>query len=126
MRVIDSSAWIEWLAGSPVGRRVQAELPALEAWVVPTIVQFELMRWLTRERSVELAAETVAFTTQLVVAPLDTQLATKAADFASRHSLAMADAIIFATAVEYGADLLTCDAHFKNLPGVVYLPKSAG
>jgi predicted nucleic acid-binding protein len=60
-----------------------------------------------------------------VVTPLDTTLALKAAEVASAHALAMADAIIYATALESGADLLTCDAHFADLPGVVYLAKSA-
>ena len=40
-------------------------------------------------------------------------------------ALATADAIVYATAVKHGAELLTCDAHFKDLPGVVLLPKSA-
>lgn len=29
----------------------------------------------------------------------------------------------YATAIENGADLLTCDAHFEGLHGVVYLKK---
>ena len=37
----------------------------------------------------------------------------------------MADAIIYATALDAGADLLTCDAHFADLPNVVYVAKSA-
>ena len=52
-------------------------------------------------------------------------LAVEAADYAARHSLAMADAVIYATAMNAGADLLTCDAHFANLPGVVYFAKSS-
>jgi len=37
----------------------------------------------------------------------------------------MADAIIYATAIDNGADLLTCDAHFAKLPRVVYFAKGA-
>jgi predicted nucleic acid-binding protein len=37
----------------------------------------------------------------------------------------MADAIIYATAILHAADLLTCDAHFASLPGVVYLAKTS-
>ena len=37
----------------------------------------------------------------------------------------MADAIIYATALAMGADLLTCDAHFAKLPRVVYLAKGS-
>jgi predicted nucleic acid-binding protein len=33
----------------------------------------------------------------------------------------MADAIIYATAQHHNAQLVTSDAHFANLPGVVFL-----
>jgi PIN domain len=39
------------------------------------------------------------------------------------RTLATADAIIFATARHFGVELLTCDAHFKGLTGVVYVEK---
>ena len=35
------------------------------------------------------------------------------------------DAIVYATTVKHGAELLTCDAHFKGLPGAVLFPKAA-
>jgi len=54
---------------------------------------------------------------------LDTHIAVRAAGFARTHQLAMADAVIYATAIEHNADVLTCDAHFADLPGVVYFPK---
>ena len=125
MRVVDTSAWIEWLRDSEVGRKVDSEIPVQGAWIVPTIVQYELARWLVRQVSEEAAGSTIAFSNECVVTPLDTTLALKAAEVASEHALAMADAIVYATAREAGADLLTCDAHFANLPGVVYFAKSA-
>ena len=124
MRVVDTSAWIEWVLGTPLGQRVASELPSPEQWIVPTIVQFELARWLAREISAKASAEAIAFSNQNKVQVLDTDLATKAADYAALHGLAMADAIIYATAVDAGAELLTCDAHFQNLPGVIYLAKT--
>ncbi|PPQ26313.1 PIN domain-containing protein [Rhodopila globiformis] len=45
---------------------------------------------------------------------------------ASRRYVRTADAIVYATARAYEADLLTCDRHFENLPGVWYRPKPAG
>ena len=99
------------------------ELPTNDQWVVPTIVQYELSRWLAREMSDAAAARTIAFSTELVVVPLTTDIATKAAAYAKVHGLATADAIIFATANDTRADLLTCDAHFAELPHVVYVAK---
>jgi predicted nucleic acid-binding protein len=125
MRVVDTSVWIEWIVGSPLGETLALELPTNDRWVVPTIVQYELSRWLARETSDAAAARAIAFSKELVVAPLTTDIATKAADYAKVHGLATADAIIFATANDAGADLLTCDAHFAKLPQVVYVAKGA-
>ena len=125
MRVVDTSAWIEWIRGSTLGETIGRELPENNEWVVPTIVQYELARWLTREMSEAAAVSAIAFSSQLVVKPLDTDLATRAVDYANRHRLAMKDSLIYATAMDSGTDLLTCDAHFAELPRVRYLPKVA-
>jgi predicted nucleic acid-binding protein len=125
MRVVDTSAWLEWLSDSALGRRIGLELPQTEAWIVPTIVQYELARCLTREVSEEAADDTIAFSTRCIVTPLDTRLAIQAAEIARDRALAMADAIIYATAMDTAADLLTCDAHFAKLPRVVYFAKGA-
>ena len=124
MRVVDTSAWLEWLSDSALGRKVGLELPSTEGWIVPTIVQYELARCLTREVSEDAADDTIAFSTECVVTSLSTRLAVQAAEIAKDHALAMADAIIYATAVAMGADLLTCDAHFAKLPRVVYVAKA--
>ena len=123
MRLVDTSAWIEWLIASPTGKAMKSVIPAREEWLVPTIVQLELAKWLAREVGEDKADQTIAFTQMCVVAPLDTKIALAAADFCSKHKLATADAVVYATAVEYGADLLTCDAHFDGLPGVTFIAK---
>src|ERR1700684_1578168 len=120
MRVVDTSAWLEWLSGGALGRKVGRELPSTEGWIVPTIVQYELARCLTREVSEDAADDTIAFSTECVVTSLSTRLAVQAAEIAKDHRLAMADAIIYATTVAMGADLLTCDAHFDELPRGLY------
>jgi predicted nucleic acid-binding protein len=125
MRVVDTSAWLEWLSDSALGRRVGVELPAREFWIVPTVVQYELARLLVREASEDAADDTIAFSTKCLVTPLDTQLAVRAAEIAANNALSMADAVVYATAVASGADVLTCDAHFAKLPHVVYLAKGS-
>ena len=49
MVLVDTSAWIEWLIGSPTGDKLTEYLPDQADWLVPTMVQLELMKWLTRE-----------------------------------------------------------------------------
>jgi predicted nucleic acid-binding protein len=125
MRLVDTSAWIEWLIGSPTGKIVEPSLPEQEAWLVPTMVQLELAKWLVRELGEDKADQVAAFSQLCVIAPLDTKIALRAADICRKHRLATADAVVYATALGHGADLLTCDAHFDGLSGVIYVPKAA-
>lgn len=126
MVLVDTSAWIEWLIGSPTAERLSARLPQQADWLVPTMVQLELAKWLTREVGEDKADQVIAFTQVCQVVPLDTEIALAAADACRTHKLATADAIIFATALARGATLLTCDAHFEGLPGVDFVPKTNG
>ena len=123
MRVVDASAWIEWLTGSPTGRRLGDKLPAKAAWLVPTIVQHELAKWLTREAGEDQAEAAIALSKACVIADLTSDIALSAASISLRHKLATADAIIYATALAFGAELITCDKHFQGLPNVSYITK---
>jgi predicted nucleic acid-binding protein len=123
MRVIDTSVWIEWLIGSPSGKKLAREIPDKSECIVPTIVQLELAKWLTREVGEDQADQMIAYTQKCVVAPLDTRIALLAADLHRQYKLATADAVVYATAREFDAELLTCDAHFANLPGTVVVRK---
>ena len=62
MRVIDTSAWIEWLVGSPLGKKLTREIPDKSECVVPTIVQLELAKWLAREVGEDQADQMIACT----------------------------------------------------------------
>jgi predicted nucleic acid-binding protein len=126
MRLVDTSAWIEWLIGSPAGATVAGALPERGQWLVPTIVQLELAKWLTREAGEDKADRVIAFTETCVVADLGSEIALSAADLCVRRKLATADAIVYATALAHGADLLTCDRHFDGLRDVRFVPKSTG
>lgn len=121
MRVVDTSVWIEWLVASPLCKRLAREIPEKTQCVVPTIVQLELAKWLTREIGEDTADQMIAYTQKCVVAPLDTRIALHAADLHRQYKLATADAVVYATAREFDAELLTCDAHFENLPGVIFI-----
>ncbi|CAN7300963.1 type II toxin-antitoxin system VapC family toxin [Pseudorhodoferax sp. LjRoot39] len=123
-RVVDTSAWIEWLTGSPLGKALGQQFPEQARCIVPTMVQLELSKWLVREVGEERCDQVLAYTQRCSVVPLDTTLALLAADLHREFKLATADAIVYATARNERAELLTCDAHFQGLPGVVFFPKS--
>ncbi|OGT72235.1 MAG: twitching motility protein PilT [Gammaproteobacteria bacterium RIFCSPLOWO2_02_FULL_57_10] len=122
--VVDTSAWIEWLQDSPLRAALEQVIPDKQRCVVPTIVQLELAKWLTREKGEEQADIMIAYTQKCQVAPLDTRIALRAADMHRQYRLATADAIVYATAQELGAQLLTCDAHFEGLANVVFFPNN--
>lgn len=125
LHVVDTSAWIEWLTASALGRRLGAHIPDKPQCIVPTIVQLELSKWLVREMGEEASDQMIAYTQKCVVVPLDTTIALLAADLHRGHGLATADAIVYATARHRQAQLLTCDAHFEGLPDVVLFSKKA-
>ena len=123
MVLVDTSAWIEWLIGSPTGEKVAEHLPDQADWLVPTMVQLELAKWLSREVGEDKVDQVIAFTQVCQIAALDTEIALAAAEACRDHKLATADAIMFATARMKGAKLLTCDKHFEGLPGVTLIEK---
>ena len=61
MILVDTSAWIEWLIGSPTGEKLSGQLPEQAEWLVPTMVQLELAKWLTREVGEATADQVIAF-----------------------------------------------------------------
>jgi predicted nucleic acid-binding protein len=123
MRLVDSSAWIEWIIGSPTGAKLASALPDVDDWLVPTMVQLELAKWLVRNLPSE-ADKIIGVSRNYVVAPMTTHIALMAAQASINHKLATADAVIYATAQEHGAELLTCDVHFRDLPGVILVEKN--
>jgi predicted nucleic acid-binding protein len=123
MVLVDTCGWIEWMSDSALAETYAPYL-ASENLLVPTLVQHELYKWLCRETDTATALSAIAATQQAKVVPLDTSLALLAADIAREHKLATADAIVYATARQHRATLVTSDAHFADLPEVQYCPKT--
>ena len=57
------------------------------------------------------------------VIPLNEQLSIWAAEVSLEHGLSMADAIIYTTALQERAKLVTSNKDLKDLPEVIYYPK---
>jgi predicted nucleic acid-binding protein len=58
---------------------------------------------------------------QHVIVAVDQVIALSAAAVSIQTGLAMADALLYATAEKLGAELVTSDIHFKGLPRVTLL-----
>lgn len=121
--VIDTCGWIEWISDGKLANEFSKFFRAYSNILVPTLIQFELYRWVEREKNEEAALSTMGVTEQTTVIELNTRIALSAAELSKQYRLAMADAIIYATALDHRAILVTSDKHFKELDAVKYLPK---
>lgn len=121
--LVDTCGWIEWLTDGPLADRFGPYLAEPADLVVPTSLQFELYKWVKRERGEPEALEVIALTDGADIAPLTTAIALLAADLALDHRLSFADALIYATAHQKQVPLITSDDHFEGLAGVTYFDK---
>ena len=122
MKVLDTCVWIEIVLGSPLGVQLNALLTNKQSVLVPSLVQFELRRWALREYDAS-RADFIVMALRKAIVQTGERVAFLAADLAKMHKLHALDALIYATALEHDAELVTCDAHFKDLPQVDYTPK---
>ena len=125
MKLADTCVWIELLLDSATGRHYRRMFDKPDQVLVPTLVQYELRRWVLRERGEDAADRIIAMTRNSRIVALDETTALHAAALALEFKLASADALIYASALRHQATLVTCDAHFESLPGVEYRPKAA-
>ena len=124
MILVDTCGWIEWLTNGVLSDQYESCFNQVDSMIVPTSIQFELYKWVTRKKGIQAALEAIALTEQAKVVPLSTAIALAAADFSAEHKLSFADSIIYATAQFRQAELMTSDDHFKGLPGVEYFEKA--
>ena len=89
--------------------------------VVSAIEVYEGYKVIRRDLSEQRALEAISALRRATIVPVDETLALEAADVALERRLAMADAIVYATARRVGATLVTADADFENLPDVVLI-----
>ena len=123
MKVIDSSGWLEFFADGPRAGDYEEHLSDLEQVLTPTLVVYEIYKWLKRERSEEEALVAVGQLDKSHIVPLTTTIALTAADLSLEHGLAMADATVYATGLVHQVPVITSDGDFQGLPGVVYIEK---
>ncbi|WP_295439263.1 type II toxin-antitoxin system VapC family toxin [uncultured Thiodictyon sp.] len=68
--LVDTCGWIEWLTDDTLAESFQPYLENIDRLVVPTAIQFELYKWVCRERDSEQALRVIALTEQGRVIPL--------------------------------------------------------
>jgi toxin FitB len=119
--LVDSSGWVEYLGNGPKADAFGAVLSRENCIVVPTVVIYEVHKKLQKLGKESAASQFLSHAYRARIAPLDVDLAVAAAQVALQTRLAMADAMIYATAVLYRAQLVTQDGHFRGLAGVTLI-----
>ena len=123
MKLIDSSGWVEFLTGGPLADEYAGYLQEPDQVLTPSVVLFEVYKWVKRERGEEEALVVAAQLAKTEVVPLTPTIALTAADLSLEKGLAMADAIVYATAALNQAPLVTSDRDLAAMDGVTYLEK---
>ena len=124
MNVVDSSAWLSYLAGDKNSGKFSRPIEDLDQLIVPSITLTEVFKTIFRQRDEEVALAVVAHMQQGRVVPLDSELAIDAASYGLAHKLPLADSIIYATARKFDATLWTQDIDFKPLKKIRYYAKA--
>ena len=124
MIVIDSSGWVEFFTNGPLADQFAPRIRTIATVVTPTIVLYEVYKRLKRDVSEDEALVAVGAMRRSQVVPLDDALALTAADISLAFGLAMADAIVLATARAFDAELMTSDADFAGVAGVTYIRRN--
>ncbi len=123
MNIVDASGWIEYFLDTP---RADLFAPVIEntsELLVTSINLYEVHRVLSRKLPDHLRDICLNLMRRATVIDFTDARAIAAADLSIKHQLAMADAAMYAMALEHQATLWTQDADYQGLLGVHYVAK---
>lgn len=123
LHVVDSSAWLAYLADEPGARHFAAVIEDPRRLLVPSICLLEVFKIVHRQRGEGDALQVIALMQQGAVVDLDARLALDAARLGLAHKLPLADSVVYATAQLLQATVWTQDDDFAGLPNVRYFAR---
>lgn len=121
MTVIDTSGWLEYLADGPLAAQYEKYLAKPEAIITPSIAVTQVYKKVKKTKGAEVAMAVVAQMEKTRIIALDEEIALLAGDLALAHSLALPQAIAYATALTEEAQLLTANPHLNGLEQITFL-----
>jgi predicted nucleic acid-binding protein len=119
--VIDSSGWLEYITADDKADKFAPYFEGDLQILVPAIVLYEVRKILLLRRAQILADVFLSEALRREVIAVDENIALAAASISIRYTLAMADALLYASAQARAAQFVTSDMHFSNLPGVTLI-----
>jgi predicted nucleic acid-binding protein len=124
MNIVDASGWIEFFLAGANGPKFKPVIENTRELLVPSVNMYEVHRVLSRKLPVELRDMCLEVMRRAPVIELNDERAIAASQLSLKHGLAMADAAMYAIALEHKAVLWTQDADYQGLKGVKYFPKT--
>ena len=120
---VDSYGWVERFTTGPKASQYNRIIDRTEPGdlVTSVVVLYEVYKKVKKAKGEETALEAVASLSQTTVVPVDQTLSLEAADYSIEHNLHFADALVYATARHYSAELHTSDEDLKGLKGVTFV-----
>lgn len=121
--VVDSSAWLEYVADGPHAKQFAKPIQNTRNLIVPSITLLEVFKRILQQSDENSALQVIAVMRQGEVVDLDGDLALSAATLGAELKLPLADSVILATARRHNAVLWTQDRDFEGLDNVRFFPK---
>ena len=131
--IVDSFAWIEFLAGSRNEDKIRTTLAKADVVVTPDIVLAEVARKLLRDNvgAEEVRRKLLDMATLSEIAPITVEVALgvfdaevdlrRSAKMRRRDTPGLSDSVILSVARARGGVVLTGDPHFRGLPETLWL-----
>jgi len=123
MIILDSSAWLEYFAGTKYADIFAVYAEDFDNLIIPSISIYEVYKRILIQRDSYSADMAIDFMLNGKVVDINTEIAKNAAKISCKLKLPMADSLIYATGQIYHARIITLDADFKGLDNVDYYKK---
>ena len=114
MNVVDSSGWIEFFLAGANGPRFKPVIDQRTELLVPVIALYEVHKILSRKVPAEAVRTCLDVMRMGRVIELTDARAVAAAEVSRQHNLAMADAVMYSLAREFGATFWTQDVDYQG------------
>ncbi len=124
MNVVDSSGWIEYFIDTANADNFASAIEKTALLIVPALSFFEVHRFLSRKSDADHRDACLEVMRRGTIVELTAARAIAASSIAQKHSLAMADAVMYSIAQEFNATFWTQNVDYKDLAGVSYHAKA--
>jgi toxin FitB len=124
VNIVDSSGWIEYFTAGKNGPLFRKVILQNDNLIVPAISIYEVHKRLSQLTPTDTVNECIAVMQKARVINLTPERAVAASHIATQHQLAMADAMMYAVALEFDALFWTQDVDYKGLANIEFHAKN--